>query len=107
MSITIEEALKRVRSHANVTGAGVLTHGGRLIAAVGAFDSRDAARCARFAAVAARAVDDADELDAPSDDERSRDEGRAVELARVRTNSRELVLTRCSNVILAVFLAVD
>ena len=46
MWMTIDEALKRVRSHADVLGAGVATANGELIRAAGDFDA--ARRDARF-----------------------------------------------------------
>ena len=44
MWMTIDEALKRVRSHADVLGAGVATANGELIRAAGDFDARGETR---------------------------------------------------------------
>ena len=72
MWMTIDEALKRVRSHADVLGAGVV------------------------AAVAAHAVEDA------SDEEGCDSPSRSMETVRARRGDRELIVTRCGGVVLAV-----
>ncbi len=82
MWMTIDEALERVRSHADILGAGVATANGELILAAGDFD--------------ARAVEDA------SDEEGCGSPSRSMETVRARRGDRELIVTRCGGVVLAV-----
>lgn len=96
MWMTIDEALKRVRSHADVLGAGVATANGELIRAAGDFDARAARRAVRLVAVAAHAVEDA------SDEEGCDSPSRSMETVRARRGDRELIVTRCGGVVLAV-----
>jgi len=97
--MTIDEALKRVRSHADVLGAGVATASGELVRAAGDFDACAARRAARLVAVAAHAVEDArDEGEGEESDSTSG----SMETVRARRGDRELIVTRCGEVVLAV-----
>lgn len=91
MSITIDDALKRIGAHAQVISCGIFTANGQLLTSSGTFDASDAARCARLCAVASSAIDDSDD-----------DNSGQVELVRARSRGRELILTRSSNVVIAV-----
>jgi hypothetical protein len=106
MSLEANAVLKRIRSHANIIGAAVITASGVVIASVGVFTERDARRCARFASVAASAVE-SDEGEEDDDDATSGcggvQEDEIVELARARHGHRELVVSRSGRVILAAF----
>lgn len=98
--MTIDEALKRVRSHADVLGAGVATASGELVRAAGDFDARAARRAARLVAVAAHAVEDA--RDEGEGEETSDSTSGSMETVRARRGDRELIVTRCGEVVLAV-----
>jgi len=100
--MTIDEALKRVRSHADVLGAGVVTASGELIRAAGDFDARAARRAARLVAVAAHAVEDARDEEEEEETGTSDSTSGSMETVRARRGDRELIVTRCGEVVLAV-----
>lgn len=92
LTVAISEALKRVRSHSNVIGVGVISSRGALVESSGEFDERAARRAARLIAVATHALEDGES--AENDDD--------AEIVRAQRGDRELVVARCGAVALAV-----
>ena len=92
-SVALDEALKRVRSHGDVVGAGVMTRSGELLQRVGDFSRERARRCVRLVSVGSHALvgDDDDDDD-------------VVEISRVRRGDCELVVTRSADVVVGVAL---
>ena len=93
-SVALDEALKRVRSHGDVVGAGVMTRSGELLQRVGDFSRERARRCVRLVSVGSHALVGDDDDD---DDD-------VVEISRVRRGDCELVVTRSADVVVGVAL---
>lgn len=90
--MAISEALKRVRSHSNVIGVGVISSRGALVESSGEFDESCARSCARLIAVATRALEDGECAENDHD----------TEIVRAQRGDREIVVARCGAVALAV-----
>jgi hypothetical protein len=95
-SVALDEALKRVRSHGDVVGAGVMTRSGELLQRVGDFSRERARRCVRLVSVGSHALVGDDDDDDDDDD--------VVEISRVRRGDCELVVTRSADVVVGVAL---
>ena len=94
-SVALDEALKRVRSHGDVVGAGVMTRSGELLQRVGDFSRERARRCVRLVSVGSHALVGDDDDD---------DDDDVVEISRVRRGDCELVVTRSADVVVGVAL---
>ena len=103
--VALDEALKRLRSHARVVGAGIFNARGTLAASTGEFDAKAARRCARAVAVVSRALCDGSDDDAP-DGATAGDQyvecSPTTTVARARRGSRDVVIVRCGHLVVAV-----
>lgn len=93
-TIAVSEVFKRVQSHSNVIGLGMISPRGELLSSSGTFDAALGRRAARLVAVATST------LEQTGEDENSIDTD--AEIVRARRGDRELVVARCDDVILAV-----
>ena len=83
--VSVDEALKRVVSHADVLGAGIMTSRGATIETRGAFDDADARASCRLVAVASHAIISGSGGCIDDDDD-------GIEMGRARRGACELVV---------------
>jgi hypothetical protein len=92
--VSVDEALKRVVSHADVVGAGIMTSRGALVERRGAFSASDARASCRMVAVASQAITSGSGGGSDDDDD-------GIEMVRARRGACELVVARCGGVVIA------
>jgi hypothetical protein len=92
--VSVDEALKRAVSHADVVGAGIMTSRGALVERRGAFSDADARTSCRLVAVASHAI-----ISGSGGGIDDNDDG--IEMVRARRGACELVVARCGGVVIA------